>query len=214
MMSAKLGSCLAALAALAAFIVPKVAGETRFTLSAGGGFERVFSYGSDSQYAAGENDFPVTPAHLTGMASLRLAIGVAGRLDLTLEGRYGFSRTIRLSDPYDGDEVDIATAKRWSLALGFRYFLAAGRIRPWLSAGAGMEWLAAKEQLALSRFGFEVFFAPPEDPSALLVQAGAGMEVALSKAWGLWADVRYVRVFCRPNAIDGVLGGAGLSFSF
>ena len=212
--SKKFVSVLAALAILTVFIVPEAAGKTRFTISVGGGFERVFSYGSESDYSAGLNDFPVTPGHTTGAASLELAYGLTERLDLTLEGRYGFSGTIRLSDPSDGDVADISTAKRWSLALGIRYFLAMGRIRPWLSAGAGLERLLAEEQSALSEFGFVVVFSPPENPYALLASAGAGLEFALSEAFGFWVGLRYVRVFSRPNAVGSLIGGAGLSFAF
>ena len=198
----------------AALAVPGAAQERRFTVSAGGGLERVLAYGSASGYAAGENDFPVTPAHSTALSSLGLAYGVTPRLALTLEGRFGFSTTVRLSDPNDGDEVDVATAKRWSLSLGVRYFLARGRLRPWLAAGAGLERLIAKEQLPLSRLGYTVAFGPPEDLSAVLLQAGTGIVAALTKAWGVWAEVRLARAFSRPDAVNSLLGAAGLSFSF
>ena len=188
--------------------------EPRFTISAGGGLERISAFGAANEYVAGQNDFPFTPAHSIGTAGLNLTYAVSPLFALRFEGRYGFARTLRLADPSDGDQVDMESSKRWIFSLGILFRLPGRIIHPWLFAGAGGESLFAQDQTRTTSLGYKVVFtAPAQDPD-LLIQGGAGVSIGIGPGWGIWAEARYIHVFIRPDAVHSGLFFAGLYFSF
>jgi hypothetical protein len=188
--------------------------ESRFTISAGGGLERIAAFGAANEYFPGQNDFPVTPAHSIGTAGLNLTYAVSPKFALRFEGRYGFAKMIRLADPSDGDQVDMESSKQWAFSLGILFRLPGRIIQPWLYAGAGGESLFARDQTRMTGLGYKVVFtAPARDPD-ILIQGGAGVSIEIGPGWGIWAEARYIHVFIRPDAVNSGLFFAGLYFSF
>jgi outer membrane protein W len=181
-----------------------------------GGVNSVIQYGSEDDYAPGENDFPVTPAHnplCFGLSYLHL---FSGRFGLELDGRYTLNSRVTLSDPSDGDTVDVDTLKHAGLTLNALLFLSGGSLRPYFALGGGGDFVVnAKEQTLTTRLGYLVTFAPPANKADLTADAGVGLLVGFGPSLGLRLDIRYIFL---PKTgshalIHNVNAMAGLAFS-
>ncbi len=199
--------------AASVFPQPLSAQDSNVKLTFSGGLDNIFSYGSQQDYFLGINDFPVTPDHrafhlggsLHWMLSSRLAIGV--------EGRYFFPASLILTDPSDGDQVEINSAAHWSAVINGIYYLTNGPFRPYVRLGGGIDKLASDAQTAVTDYGFEASFAVPEDTLDLMFIGAAGTEFALDKAWGITLELRYTRIFSDPANIQSVGISAALNLN-
>jgi hypothetical protein len=186
----------------------------RRVVSAIGGLHRLFPYGSVEEYAAGENDFPVTPAHTPVLAGLSYA--VLGRLGFEIEARFVGSSRVVLSDPSDGDSIVVATAPRAGLSLNFLVQPFFGRIRPFLLAGGGVDIVLSEEAVYTSKYGYAITVPAPRgkerfDPE---IHAGGGFLINIAKRWGLRLETRYVWILDVPKSVRGLQAAAGLSYDF
>ncbi len=189
-----------------------LSGSNRIAFS--GGLNHVFQYGSESEYVPGENDFPVTPAH----NNLTMAISYTR----IFSHRYGFQLDLRrhsgtglnLKDPSDDDEIQIDGAGHLTVTLNFVYFLSKSSIKPYLIAGAGMDFLTCtKEQTVTSKFGYTVTISPPEKNADLCFNLGTGMDFSLGKRIGLNLELRYL-IIAGEDRINNVNFGAGIFLNF
>jgi outer membrane protein W len=185
---------LLALSLLVAVMVSVgLAQEKKNLVSLFGGVNSVFQYGSEDDYVPGENDFPVTPAHNPLSFGLSFLHLFSSRFGLELDGRYTLNSSVTLTDPSDGDTVDVDTLKHAGLTLNALLFLTGGSFRPYLTLGGGGDFVVnAKEQTLTTRLGYMVTFAPPANKVDLTANAGMGLLVGFGPAFGLRLDVRYI----------------------
>jgi len=190
-------------------------GQTkRFQLSLFGGVNPVFAYGSDGDYAAGSNDFPVTPAHTATDFGAAFTYFLGQRLGIELRGEYALSSSLSLTDPSDQDTVSIKSSKHYALSLNLLWELSAAKIRPYVVLGGGADKISADPVTATSEYGYEVTFTPPDKTLSFFANGGAGLRYAISPALGVQVDLRYRLLFSSPNTIQGLIAGAGVFWRF
>jgi hypothetical protein len=190
-------------------------GQTkRFQLTLFGGANRVFAYGSTDDYLAGSNDFPVTPAHTPTSFGGSLTYFLGGRLGIELRGEYALASSLSLTDPSDQDTVSIKSAKRMAASLNAVWELSAGRLRPYLVFGGGVDKISGDLVYAVSGYGYDVTFAPPDKTLSLFANAGAGLRWMASASLGAQVDVRYRALFGDPGMIHNLNASAGIFWKF
>jgi len=186
-----------------------------FVLSLSGGVNHFFPFGSAGDYQAGTNDFPVTPAHNPPLAGL--AFGrTAGRWTFEFETRWtGESRAV-LNDPSDGDSIEIKTTSHAAAALNVVFRIGSGRVRPFLCAGGGVDFVLARAASYTTNHGFTIEIPAPEmkdrfDPE---VHGGGGFEIAVSAVLGFRGEVRYVWILDQSGAVQSLQASGGLTMRF
>ncbi len=199
------------------FTLPLVSGTAyaqRFQLSVFGGLNHVLEYGSENDYALGENDFPVTPSHTPPVLGASLAYHLSEHLGLELDWRYVLSSKVTLEDPSDQDTVEIDSSKHHSLTLNLLYQFMSGTLRPYILAGGGFDKLLAEDAEYTSEYGFDIMLEAPEKTLDAVFNFGAGLNYFLSDSMALKLDVRYVMIFADPNNVNNLSAVVGLSFRF
>jgi opacity protein-like surface antigen len=186
----------------------------KFQFSIFGGLNHVFEYGSENDYALGENDFPVTPSHTPPALGASLALFFTDNLGLELDWRYVLSSKVTLQDPSDQDTVEIDSSKHYSLTLNLIYQFMGGKLRPYILAGGGFDRLLGEDATYTSEYGFEITLEAPEKTLDVVFNFGAGLNIFLSDSVALKLDVRYVMIFADPNNVNNLSAVAGLGFRF
>jgi hypothetical protein len=186
----------------------------RRVVSAIGGIQHLFPYGSVADYVSGENDFPVTPAHTPASAGMSFA--VLGRWGVEVEARFVGASKVVLDDPSDGDSIVVATAPRAGLAVNFLVQPFFGRIRPFLLAGGGVDIVLSEDAAYTSRYGYAITVPAPRgkerfDPE---IHAGGGCLIDIANRWGFRLEARYVWILDDPKSVRGLQAAAGLSYIF
>lgn len=178
-----------------------------------GGLDNIFSYGSEQDYVFGINDFPVTPDHRTFYLGGSLHWMLSPRIGIGVSGRYVLPTSIVLTDPSDGDQVEINSAAHWSAVLNGVYYLTEGPFRPYVRLGGGIDKLASDAQTAVTDYGFEASFGIPEDSLDLMFIGAAGTEFALDDTWGIILELRYTHIFSDPDNVQsaGIVLGLNLN---
>ena len=204
-----------AFAVLGVFSVSASGQARRVELSILSGINRHFSYGSPADYILGQNDFPVTPVH----GPLLFGLGCAlrwGRFGIEFEGRYTAAASVVLTDPVDGDTVDIKTLAHLAGTVSLVYSPFAGRLRPYVEAGGGLDVVFAKDAAYTTRNGYvlDIPAPAPKDRFDPEVHAGAGLFVDFSRGFGLRLDGRYVWVLDKPRAVRSFQFAGGLVLGF
>ena len=188
-----------ALALLAADLpAARTAKKTQLILRAG--YNLFQSNGSDGDYVAGENDFPVTPAY--GAAALGLGISASRSKSMAfgLDVRYGLAGQVDLRDPSDGEVVQADTPKSLLAVAGItRFFELSSRLQLALTLGAGAEYLMAGDREFVSALGNKIVIPAPEKPFSPLAAVGAGVRARLSDTLGLALEVQGAYIL-RQNA--------------
>lgn len=199
------------------FALPFLVGTAhaqKFQLSVFGGINHVFKYGSESDYALGENDFPVTPAHTPLALGASLAYFFTENLGLELDWRYALSSQVMLEDPSDQDTVQIDSSKHYSMTLNLLYQLMSGKLRPYILVGGGIDELLAEDVTYISKYGFEIALEAPTKTLDAAANFGVGLNYFMSSRVALRLDVRYVMIFADPNNVNNLSAVVGLSFRF
>jgi len=206
---------LCAFAVWGAFSASVSGQARRMELSVLAGINSHFAYGTTADYVLGQNDFPVTPAHGPALLGLGCALRW-GRFGIEFEGRYTFASSVILADPADGDTVDVKTLSHLAGTISLVYSPFAGRLRPYLEAGGGLDVVFAKGASYTTRDGYvlDVPAPAPKDRFDPEVHAGAGLFVDFSRGFGLRFDGRYVWVIDKPGAVRSLQFAGGLVIRF
>ena len=179
-------------------------GKQEIQLSFSGGVNYVFDYGSLDDYAPGENDFPVTPAHASPCFGLGFSYFFTGSLGIEVDGCYYLSSKVTLTDPSDDDTVDYTTGKHLSMTLNFVYRYAVGNFRPFLVIGGGMDKLFTKDKTYTSAYGYEIEFTAPDKSLDPMVNIGGGIQYLFRPNVGARVDVRYMIIFAKPDNVSSL----------
>jgi len=166
------------------------------------GASHVFEYGSEEDYLAGGNDFPVTPSHNLTAFGGSLAYFFKPKFGIQFDLKYYQSTKITLEDPSDGDAVDIDTTKHRSITLSLIYQFNSKTVRPYLIVGGGIDKLSASNasgQVRQTRRGYPIEFTAPSDLSDAVIHGGAGLNIFLTSYLGINIEVRYVLLFSDPQ---------------
>jgi len=165
--------------------------KNQFTSFAG--LNYIMKYGSVTDYVQGENDFPVTPAHMPPVFGVSYARFFSAKLGIEVDFRYILNSKVILEDPSDGDTINIETAQHYMLTGNLIYQLSTGKFIPYVLAGGGFDSLVnAKDQTINSSLGYEVTYAVPEKKIDFVVCAGAGFNYFIGSNLGLRFDARYI----------------------
>lgn len=196
------------------FAAAKTAGEKRLQLSILAGIHKVSGYGSQADYIAGENDFPVMPSHRPSSLGMSFAYSLTKKAAFELSGRYYFSSKVTLEDPSDQDTVEINSARHFSVTANFIYRLSVKTFSPFLVVGGGIDNLLAKDETYISEYGYEIEFLAPEKKTDLVFNLGGGIQYSFSSGFGMVLDIRYVMVFDKPSNVKSLNLMAGIFIKF
>jgi len=196
------------------FFLTPAAHAQKIQLSVFGGINHVFEYGSEDDYALGENDFPVTPSHSPPVLGVSLGYFFNENLGLELDWRYVLSSKVTLEDPSDQDTVEIDSSKHYSLTLNLVYQFGGGKIRPYVVAGGGFDKLQAEDATYTSEYGFEIILEAPEKTLDAVANFGAGLNFFVSDSVAFKLDARYVMIFADPQTVNNLSAVAGLAVRF
>lgn len=186
----------------------------KFHVSLFVGMNHVFEYGAEEDYALGENDFPVTPAHTPPNFGAAFALSIKDNIALELDWRFTLSSKVTLLDPSDQDEVEINSSKHHTLTLNFIYRFLLGRIEPFLVVGGGLDKILAGDKRHITKYGFEVDFLAPERTFDPMANFGAGVRFFLRPNIAIRLDLRYMMIFAKSDTLGTLNGTAGIFFSF
>jgi outer membrane protein W len=199
---------------LTGFAAVEKAGDKKLQLSILAGIHKVSGYGSQEDYRAGENDFPVMPSHHPPCVGISFAYSLTKKVVIELAGRYYFSSTVTLEDPSDQDTLEVNSAKHFSVTANFIYRLSGKTFSPFLAAGAGIDNLLAKDETYISTYGYETEFLAPEKKVDLLLNLGGGIQYSFSSGFGMVMDLRYVIIFNKPSNVKSLNLMAGIFMKF
>jgi outer membrane protein W len=190
-------------------------GQTkRFQVSLFGGLDHILAYGSVDEYAAGSNDFPVTPAHTPANFGAAFTYFLSDRLGIELRGEYTLASSMTLSDPSDQDTVSVNSSKHYAGSLNVLWEFVGQTIRPYLVLGGGADKVSSDLVMAVSEYGYEVTFTPPNKTLSFFANAGGGVRYLASSSLGVQLDLRYRVLFVDTNKINGLIAAAGVFLRF
>ncbi len=170
----------------------------------GGGFNFMSSYGSIDDYIAGENDFPVTPSHKGGMLSFSADYRLFGNFGFMLSGNYYLSSSVELSDPSDGDTVNIDTSPHFGVSLNLFYSLDSGIIKSFFYIGGGFDKLFSEDKVYTSNYGYEIVFLSPEKTVDPLFNVGGGVDINVFTIVYMRLKAAYTMIFSEPATIKSM----------
>jgi hypothetical protein len=141
-----------------------------------------------------------------------LSYAVKPWLAVEYDGRFVGSAAVVLRDPSDGDVLRCRSNRHFAFALTLLLRLPAGRVRPYLALGGGLDRMEAKEETVTTDLGQVISWPAPGEDALLapLVQAGGGVEILVGKAFGVRLDGRYILILDDPADVRAVSATAGL----
>ena len=190
---------VAALLLLTALLLPASGQRKKASLELLGGVNLFAASGSDSDYVAGENDFPRSPAYSAPAAGVRAVFLVSPRWAWTIDARYGLSAAIDLRDPSDHETVRVDAPAYLTLVAGGRRFFWLNRsLALCLGAGAGLEYRRVEEKAFFSDLGSKIVISAPERPLSPLLAAGIGLHYEFAEALAVGVECRAAYALREP----------------
>jgi hypothetical protein len=167
-----------------------------------GGLNMFSVNGADSDYMAGTNDFPVTPAYQSPAFGFSFAVFTSRSFAVGLDVLYGLSAKVDLRDPSDGETIPVNMPKNLVAALNlFQYFNLSEQMQLFVSLGGGAEYRMAEEEKYLSNLGSEIIISAPAKPLSPLAAAGIGLQYMLSAALGINLECWATYIFRDPAQV-------------
>jgi hypothetical protein len=164
-----------------------------------GGLNAFSVNGKAGDYEAGANDFPVTPAYQTPAFGLGFAYFTSRSFAVGLDVGYGFSTSVGMRDPADGESIRVDTPKSIVVALDvFQYLDLSRRMRWFVCLGGGAEYRMAEDKEYVSALGSRIIISAPARPLSPLADAGMGLQYMFSVALGINLECRATYIFRDP----------------
>jgi hypothetical protein len=164
-----------------------------------GGLNAFAVNGANSDYKAGTNDFPVTPAYQAPAFGLGFVYFTSRYFAIGLDVGYGLSAKVDLRDPSDGETIRVGTPTNIVAVLNvLRYLDLSRQMRLYVSLGGGAECRLAKDKAYISALGSEIISSAPAKPLSPMAAVGAGGEYMFSAALGINLECRATYVFRSP----------------
>lgn len=186
--------------------------KKKFKITLGLGANSIFERGDVDQYAAGINEFPVTPGRQPSCFSFAGAYHFSHQLSLELIYDHTSGGKVDKTNPANGDIVYAYTFRQWMLTLNGDYLLfKRGQVNFHLLGGAGLnEQYHFFDGTYTTRQEQTVMLPVPDKFLFPSVNIGGGIVFNIDYRAGLKLDARYVKVFADVNHIDSVI----ISFRF
>lgn len=190
------------------------AGGQEYDLSLMGGINYVIKYGSEEDYSPGENDFPVTPAHISPCFGSGFSYFFTDVLGIEVDGWYYLGSKVTLTDPSDDDTVEYTTGQHLAMTLNFVYRYKMGNFKPYFIVGGGMDKLFTKGKTYTSAYGYKIEFTAPDKTLDPMANIGGGIRFLFRPNMGVRVDARYIIIFAKPDNISSlnIMAGAFMKF--
>ena len=167
-----------------------------------GGLNLFMVNGVNTDYIAGANDFPVTPAYQSQVVGFAFAFFTSRSSAVGLDIRYGLSAQVDLLDPSDGETITVDTPKNLTAVINFsKYFEFSRRWGLYVSVGGGIENLMVEEKEYLSNLGSKIIITGPEKALSPLAAGGLGLQAMLSRSLGFALDFQAAYVFRKKTQL-------------
>ena len=190
-------------------------GPKRFQIAFSGGEAFITAYGSALDYQSGENDFPVTPKHSVFAPGLSLRCLFSPRFGIEAAGVYYPKSKLTLTDPSDGDIVEMTAAAHVEVTANIVFFaVRSDALGVYFVLGGGLDKISPRQETVRSANGWDVLFATPDKTTDPLILAGIGAESDLSGSFGLKGDFRYRILLASPDHIKSMSFSLGLFLRF
>ena len=185
---------------LSAINIKKNFKKTQLTLRGGLNMFRV--NGAESEYVAGTNDFPVTPAYKESVCGIGLAFFTSPSFAIGFDFRYGLAAKVDLRDPSDGETIRVDTPKNLIAALNlYQYFNLSKQMQIFISLGGGGEYRMADDKEYTSNLGSKIIIAAPAKPFSPLAAAGIGFNYMFFDSLGISLECQGAYIFRTPKQI-------------
>jgi len=182
-----------------ALLLPAAGQRKKVSLELLGGMNLFAASGSDSDYVAGENDFPRSPAYSAPGLGFRAAFLVSPRWAWTIDARYGNSAAIDLSDPSDHETVRVdAPVYLTAVAGGQRSFRLSRSLILCAMMGAGIEYRLVEEKEFFTDLGSKIIIGAPAQPLSPLLAAGIGLQYEFTAALAVGVECRAAYTLREP----------------
>jgi hypothetical protein len=169
----------------------------QFRLS--GGLNMFAASGSNGDYSAGNNDFPVTPACQSPAFGLGFAHFTSRSFAVGLDVGYGFSAAVDLRDPGDGETIQADTPRNLIAVLSiFQYLDLSQQMGLLFSLGGGAEYRMGEDREYGSASGSRIIIGAPTKPLSPLAAVGMGLRCMFSPALGIDLECRAIYIFRDP----------------
>jgi len=172
------------------------------------------SSGSETDYKAGENDFPLASSYNTMGFGLGVTTG-SRVVFFGLETHYNLKGKTTLTDTSDNDKVKIKTYKYISgfLTVGFN-FIKNSTLRCFVNGGAGVSHsMDAEVKTYMSQFGYETLIEPPDQKYPFTAFGGIGLGINISQSLGLFVNGRY-QYMAKDQSQTSIITLLGLTYTF
>jgi hypothetical protein len=176
-------------------IAPAAENQTkRINIIFHGTFSLACQMGSENDYIAGENDFPITPSHSEVGLGLALMFNLSRMFALQLSGDFLLGAEVTKEDPSDGETCDYKTYNNMNLIAGgmMRF---GKNTQMFLSAGGGVNVLLPyADTEKIGSLGSLVAIEAPEKKIHPMVAVGGGVIQNLAKML-FKLEILYTRIF-------------------
>jgi len=172
------------------------------------------SSGSEADYKAGENDFPLASSYNTMGFGFGVTTG-SGVVFFGLEAHYNLNGETTLTDTSDNDKVKIKTYEYVSgfITVGFNV-IKNSTLRCFVNGGAGVSYsIDAEVKTYMSQFGYETLIEPPEGKYPITAFGGIGLVINISQSLGLFVNGRY-QYMAQDQSQTSIITLLGLAYTF
>jgi len=162
-------------ASTAVVLAEKPVKEKKFNIVLSGAFNMVSELGSDSDYVAGSNDFPVTPSFTEVGGGIGFLINFSESFGLNIQADYLMGTDVDKVDPSDGETFSYTTYDNLNLIASLMLKFG-GKTKFFISGGAGLNILMPyDDKEETGSLGSIIVIEAPETTSNFLFAGGAGL---------------------------------------
>lgn len=174
-----------------------------------GAYSMAQKLGSADEYVAGENDFPITPAHDEVGLGLGVIMNLSNRFAVQISVDYLLGAEVKKEDPSDGETCTYKTYDNVNL-LGSGIVKLGGKTQFFISPGVGINLLApyADKEKTGSLGSIIVIEAPDKKIHPMMVLSG-GVIHNMRKTF-IKLEILYARIFDYQK--NSILFRLGLGF--
>jgi len=178
------------------------------------GYQYLGSSGLNSQYEAGINDFPVTPAHAAPHARFLVGYRFLEKTEFLLDMTMYATTKVTKIDPSDGDEIKVETASRFSASLSAHHYLKEGVLNHYLSLGLGIDQIDGEPYTLSTKYGYSYVVEQPVRETDLFTAVGIGSQLKFDEMLKAFVDLRLLCIFDADGPVFAVSSSVGVGFYF
>ncbi len=178
------------------------------------GYQYLGPSGSNDQYEAGNNDFPVTPGHDAVHARFLVGYRFLPKTEILADLTIFAAIRVTKIDPSDNDEVTVETAGRMGLGLSAHHYLKEGLISHYLSLSMGIDRIYADPFTTGTKYGYLYVSELPERSTDFFASVGFGSQLRFDVMLKAFVDLRLMTIFDPDGLVWGISTSVGVGFYF